>query len=212
MHKRYIAAFVVGMLAVMAAVVPSLASGETLANARDATAIYTDPSAALAGGYTLLTDAAGLACIDMPGQGAMGVHYVNGALIQGGTLDPARPQALVYQVQRNGQVQLVAVEYVVFQSAWDASHKEPPTLFGQTFMLNPADNRFGLPAFYSLHAWIWKHNPSGTFAPFNPQVRCQPDVQGVSASDAPAAVASTMADMPGMAAPDTGEDGEFQSR
>lgn len=23
-----------------------------------------------------------------------------------------------------------------------------------------------------LHAWIWKHNPSGTFAEWNPNVRC----------------------------------------
>ena len=33
-------------------------------------------------------------------------------------------------------------------------------------------NRFGLPAFYSLHAWIWKHNPSGTFSMWNPNVSC----------------------------------------
>src|SRR5437764_260904 len=116
MQKRYIVALVVGVVSVISAVVPSLASGETLANARDATAIYTDPPAALAGGYSLLTDAAGLACIDMPGQGAMGVHYVNGTLIQSGALDPARPQALVYEVRPNGGLQLAAVEYVVFQS------------------------------------------------------------------------------------------------
>jgi hypothetical protein len=134
---------------------------DTLANARDATAIFTTPGAALAAGYDLLTDAAGIACIDMPGDGAMGVHYVKGALVQSGTLDPARPQALVYEVQENGQLHLVALEYVTFQAAWDAAHPAPPTPFGQKFMLNPPDNRFGLPAFYSLHAWIWKHNPSG---------------------------------------------------
>ena len=39
-------------------------------------------------------------------------------------------------------------------------------------MLTPGGNRFGLPAFYSLHAWIWKFNPSGTFAMWNPQVHC----------------------------------------
>jgi hypothetical protein len=191
MHLRYVVSLAVGMLAVLFAVIPSLASGETLANARDATAIYTDPTTAIAGGYTLLTDAAGLACIDMPGQGAMGVHYVNGTLVQSGTLDPARPQALVYDVQANGEVKLAALEYVVFQSAWDAAHKQAPTLFGQTFTLNPADNRFGLPAFYSLHAWIYKHNPSGTFASFNPDVHCRQNVPGV-ASDGEAAVASAM--------------------
>ena len=39
-------------------------------------------------------------------------------------------------------------------------------------MLTPADNRFGLPAFYSLHAWVWKHNPRGVLDMWNPKVRC----------------------------------------
>jgi hypothetical protein len=29
-----------------------------------------------------------------------------------------------------------------------------------------------VPAFYSLHAWVWKRNPAGTFAMFNPRVTC----------------------------------------
>ena len=100
----------------------------------------------------------------------------------------------MYEVEPNGQLRLGAVEYVVFQSTWDAAHSAPPTLFGQKFMLNPADNRFGLPAFYSLHAWIWKHNPKGTFEMWNPQVKCasqRPDVAAdVQTTDMPA-----MADM-----------------
>jgi hypothetical protein len=147
-------------------------SGDTLDNARDASAAFNAPAAAFAAGYELLTDAAGIACIDMPGQGGMGVHYVKSALVQSGTIDVARPQALVYEVGSNGQPRLVALEYVVLQSAWDAGHSGPPQLFGTKFMLTPAGNRFGLPAFYSLHAWIWKHNPSGTFSPWNPTVRC----------------------------------------
>jgi hypothetical protein len=101
----------------------------------------------------------------------MGVHLVKGALVQSGNLDPARPQALVYE-HANGKLQLAAVEYVVFQSAWDSTHSSPPTLFGQQFVLNPDDNRFGLPAFYSLHAWVWKDNPSGMFQSWNPAVHC----------------------------------------
>ena len=182
MSWKSVIAPIVAIAALAAATVPSLAAGaDTLANARDATAVFNAPTAALAGGYTLLTDAAGIACIDMPGQGAMGVHYVNGTLVQSGTLDPARPQALVYEVQENGDVHLVALEYVVLQSTWDASHSSAPKMFGQTFMLNPSDNRFGLPAFYSLHAWIGKHNPAGTFAPFNPDVHCRDQVAGAGA-------------------------------
>ena len=174
MVLRIATSFVVGTIAVLAVVLPGAASSgsDTVANARDATAIYNDPSAALAGGYELLTDAAGLACIEQPGAGAMGVHFVKGALIQAGTLDPARPQAVVYQVQSDGRLRLGALEYVVFQSVWDSSHSSPPSLFGQQFMLTPAGNRYGLPAFYSLHAWVWKHNPKGTFEMWNPDVHC----------------------------------------
>ena len=66
----------------------------------------------------------------------------------------------------------MALEYVVLQAAWDATHSAPPALFGEQFMLNSEGNRFGLPAFYALHAWIWKHNPSGMFNPWNPRVSC----------------------------------------
>jgi hypothetical protein len=177
----YSISFAAAVLAVLASALPAAAGGDTLENARDATAIYTEPTAALASGYELLTDAAGLACIDQPGVGAMGIHYVKGPLVQSGTLDAARPQALVYEVEPNGRVRLAALEYVVFQAAWDASHSAPPTLFGQKFMLNPATNRFGLPAFYALHAWVWKHNPRGTFEAWNPQVRCAPQ-RGVAAA------------------------------
>lgn len=139
---------------------------------RIATARYHSLDIAEADGYALLKDAAGIACIANPGVGAMGVHYVKGALVAAGKVDALRPQALVYEPTENGTLHLVAVEYVVFQQAWDASHSARPTLFGQTFMFTPAGNRYGLPAFYSLHAWIWKSNPSGMFSMWNPRVHC----------------------------------------
>ena len=166
----------VAALSIAAVLLPNAAAagptGETVANARDATAVFNDPAAALASGYDLLTDAADLACIDQPGAGAMGIHYVKGALVQAGTIDAARPQALVYERTADGRLQLAAVEYVVLQTGWDAAHTAPPALFGQTFMVTPADNRYGLPAFYSLHAWIWKPNPTGMFSMWNPNVSC----------------------------------------
>jgi hypothetical protein len=78
---------------------------------------------------------------------------------------------------------LVALEYVVFKDAWDATHSGPPTLFDQPFMLNTADNRFGLPPFYALHAWVWKPNPSGTFSAWNPHVGCETPGRGPAAGD-----------------------------
>ena len=74
--------------------------------------------------------------------------------------------------EKNGRLRLVALEYVVIKAAWDATHAGPPSLFGRTFNLTLSPNRYGLPPFYSLHAWIWKHNPVDMFAPWNPEVTC----------------------------------------
>jgi len=60
----------------------------------------------------------------------------------------------------------------VLKAAWDAKHAAAPSLFGHSFDVTPGGNRFGLPAFYSLHAWIWKQNPAGRFAMWNPTVKC----------------------------------------
>lgn len=145
--------------------------GDSLAKLRAATAQYHDLSDARRHGYGLFTDAKGIACIANPPVGAMGVHYVNGSLL--GTLDPLKPQALVYAPGASGELRLAAVEYVVFQAPWDAAHPDmTPMLFGQMFMLTPAGNRYGLPAFYSLHVWVWMRNPAGMFAMWNPNVHC----------------------------------------
>jgi hypothetical protein len=87
-----------------------------------------------------------------------------------GTLDPEHPEALVYEPEGNGKMRLVALEYVIFASAWPSS--SPPSLFGHDFDFISAPNRFGLPAFWALHAWIFKPNTSGLFFAWNPQVAC----------------------------------------
>jgi hypothetical protein len=101
----------------------------------------------------------------------MGVHYLNPALLDD-SIDATSPEALVYGPGPNSQLRLVALEYLVFQAAWDATHGAPPSLFGEQFMLTPSPNRYGIPAFYALHAWIWNPNPSGMFSPWNPRVSC----------------------------------------
>jgi hypothetical protein len=140
-----------------------------LASARAATARYHDVSAAA--GYGEFRDAAGIACIDNQPLGAMGIHYVNGSYVGDTNLDPTKPEALVYE-PKNGRLKLVALEYIVFQAAWDASHSSRPSLFGHEFGLVSAPNRFGIPAFYELHAWVWKPNPSGMFFEWNPRASC----------------------------------------
>jgi hypothetical protein len=142
-----------------------------LAAARADTAPLHSNATAQAAGYGLLVDAAGIACIDNPA-GGMGVHYVNGALVADDKVNAATPELVVYEPTGNGRLRLVAAEYVVFQAAWDATHSAPPELFGQEFELVEAGNRYGLPPFYELHAWLWKHNPAGTFDDWNPRVSC----------------------------------------
>src|SRR6185437_17051165 len=129
--------------------------GPTLGDVKKATKQFKRLRVAQKHGYAILKDAQGIACIDNPGVGVMGVHYVNGDLVGTTEVNPLKPEALVYEPQKNGRLNLVAVEYVTFKAQWDATHKAPPSLFGHRFMLTPNGNRFGLPAFYSLHAWIW---------------------------------------------------------
>lgn len=150
-------------------------SSSDVAAARQATLQYHDVEAADDGGYTfrLPQDAAhGMkTCVSEPGEGAMGVHFVNTSLLAL-PLDPARPEVLVYE-PRGGELKLVAVEYVVFQADWEAAgNTAPPSMFGRVFDHVTAPNRYGLPAFYALHAWLWKGNQSGLFNAWNPNVRC----------------------------------------
>jgi hypothetical protein len=146
---------------------------DTIARARSATAAFRDIKEAKAAGYGLLTDAKGIACIDNPGVGAMGIHYVNSSLVGNAKERAAHPEALVYEPLPGGALRLVAVEYVVIQSTWQKAHPDhAPWLYGHRFELVPAGNRYGLPPFYELHAWIWKYNPLGMFNDWNPRVTC----------------------------------------
>jgi hypothetical protein len=122
--------------------------------------------------FGLLTDAQGIACIEMPGMGGMGVHYVKSSRVGNPIEHLTKPEALVYAPQKDGTLKLAAVEYVVLRSAWHANHTGRPSKFGHRFNVTPAGNRFGLPPFYSLHVWVWKHNPAGRFQMWNPNVHC----------------------------------------
>jgi hypothetical protein len=158
-------------IALVAAATPA-AADSSLSTARSATAPFHQVSTAIDAGYGRFLDKNGVACIDHGADGAMGIHYVNGALVGDPAIDAETPEALVYEPESGGRLRLVAVEYIVFREAWDATHNDAPRLFGQEFEPIGADNRYGIPAFYELHAWVWKHNPSGRFDDWNPRVSC----------------------------------------
>jgi hypothetical protein len=168
------------VLTLTAIPVAAAAGGQSdVAEARQATAAFHDLGAAQAANYVgLVADLQGITCIEAAA-GGMGVHYLTPALTPelfdpaaASTIDAATPELLVYAPGPNGQLRLVAVEYLGLKANWDAHNAAPPSLFGQTFDLTLAGNRYGLPDFYSLHAWIWNPNPTDLFAPYNPRVDC----------------------------------------
>jgi hypothetical protein len=103
-------------------------------------------------------------------KGAMGIHFINTSLI-GQNPDPLRPPILIYEPQ-GGQLHLVAVEWFVPLGPG----VKRPSLFDQPF-LGPMEGHYPvLPKefiHYDLHAWLFKDNPLGTFAPTNPNVSCE---------------------------------------
>jgi hypothetical protein len=135
---------------------------------RDATERFKDVNVAQAAGYALQ-----FGCVTGDDAGAMGLHYVNADLVNSGVLDPTRPQIVIYEPVPGGGLRLIGADFLVLADAWNASHMGPPQLMGQLFHLFPSPNRFGLPAFYTLHVWAWKQNPKGAFVNWHPNVSCQ---------------------------------------
>ena len=164
----------VAMLAITALQAPAEAGvRHDIRVARAATQQFQTPPPK-SSGYALLKDKNGVACIAMKGMGGMGVHYANGSLVDS-KIQLRHPEALVYRFGRNGHLRLAALEYLVLRKDWRSAHGQNaprPVLFGHRFNFTPAGNRFGLPAYYSLHAWVWYGNPAGTFQMWNPRVHC----------------------------------------
>ena len=134
-----------------------------LADLRQATVQYHDIEAAMEAGYAQASE-----CVASP-DGAMGYHYVNFALVFDGIYDPMQPEALLYEMDKQGNMKLVGVEYIIVRETWQ--EEEFPhfgsQIFDEAFAPNPLpfDN-------FQLHVWIWRANPNGIFSKFNPNVKC----------------------------------------
>jgi hypothetical protein len=159
------------LVPVLAATGIAVAAG-AFDGAKSSTARFHDLDQAVAAGYSVkVADLAGIECIAQPGEGAMGVHMLNPALLfDEGVIDAEQPELLVYEPRNDGTLKLVALEYLVLAEDWQGATK--PALFGKEFDTTEAGNRYGLPKFYALHAWIWKPNPSGILHAWNPRVDC----------------------------------------
>ena len=134
---------------------------------REATERFQDVEAAKAEGYVLQ-----FGCVSGSDSGAMGMHFVNGSLVGDGELDPTRPEIVIYEPLPNGKLKLIGADFLVLADAWNTKHAGPPQMMGQLFHLFEAPNRFGLPAFYTLHVWAWKDSPTGAFVNWHQNVSC----------------------------------------
>jgi len=166
----------------------------TLAEVRALTERFQDVDTALAEGYVRdpfdLCDTAEM--MGRPAaQGAMGVHYFRPDLLgisappsprvdgDGTHTDFRRPSILIYEPQADGSMELVAVENLVFARAWSAAgHAERPSFHGVPYdsMIDDpktaTDEAHMFEPHFDRHVWIYRENPSGVFAPFNPTVTC----------------------------------------
>jgi len=129
-----------------------------LAAARAGTAPYHDLAAAVADNFVQPFHPN--PCFTLPEAG-MGFHFIKPSRVNPIAV-AAEPELLVYMPDEDGIMHLVAVEYLVPGSPDDT----PPVLFGHEFHYTPPVSG------WTLHAWIWKHNPDGIFADFNPDLRC----------------------------------------
>ncbi|MEU3245099.1 MULTISPECIES: hypothetical protein [unclassified Streptomyces] len=143
---------------------PTAARG--LSKAYAASAKYLDESAALADGYVPYPCSA-----DPAGHGAMGHHYFNESRY--GSLDPAKPGALLFEDGPDGRRRLAGVEWIVVDADQNLKTSgDRPSLFGQKFEGPMPGHYRGMPVHYDLHVWLWKHNPNGLFNRWNPRVSC----------------------------------------
>ena len=165
-----------------------------LAAVRAATARFQDVNVALAEGYvrdpTNMCDRA--EDMGRPAKlGTMGIHYFRPDLLgikgppsprvngNGTHTDFRKPAILIYEPQPDGSLQLVAVENLVFRWAWrEAGNTEPPSFQGVPYDLmedDPAtkvDEAHMFEPHYDRHVWIFRDNPNGVFAQYNPNVSC----------------------------------------
>ncbi|RAM38252.1 hypothetical protein DBZ45_04335 [Arthrobacter globiformis] len=120
---------------------------------KDVTEDYRSLEEAMEDGYKKASE-----CVDKPGVGAMGFHYAKNSLIDGKT-DARKPEVLVYTPNKDGRYKLVAVEFL-------STAKTRPGIAGLKFENGP------FPGTFALHAWVWRDNPDGMFAAYNPDLKC----------------------------------------
>jgi hypothetical protein len=141
---------------------------DDLRRARTATRRFRNVRVAREAGYAATGE-----CVQDPKYGGMGIHYANEELIADGELDVTKPEILVYQPMPGGKLRLGAVEYFQADADQDlATDPDRPYLFDLPFDGPMLGHEPGMPIHYDLHVWLYRHNPAGLFAAWNPRVHC----------------------------------------
>jgi hypothetical protein len=155
--------------AVIAAVKPAVAQSagadvqRSLAEVRRATARYHSVEVAVSDGFVGPAPCA-------PGKG---VHYSHPGRMANPAIDATEPEVLVYEPRSNGKLRLVAIEWLAFDPDQNLTTVAGrPSLFGVPFDGPMLGHGPGMPIHFDLHAWLWKHNPSGVFTADNPNATC----------------------------------------
>jgi hypothetical protein len=124
--------------------------------------------------------------------GAMGVHFFRPDMLgitappnprvdgNGTHTDFLKPAILIYEPQADGSYELIAVENLVFAKAWkEAGNKAPPSFHGVAYdtMIDdpatPVDEAHMFEPHHDRHVWLYRENPNGIFAQYNPRVTCE---------------------------------------
>jgi hypothetical protein len=84
-------------------------------------------------------------CVTGPDAGAMGMHFVNGPLVDDGLIDATKPEIVIYEPQPNGSLTLIGADYLVLADQWNATHVSPPELMGQLFSFVRSSQPFRTP-------------------------------------------------------------------
>ena len=160
---------------------------------RAATEKYKDIEVAKAEGFiTPDNHCVSAAAEGLPAElGAMGIHYINPALLEITASEPRvdgtsthtdwmKPSILIYEPQADGSMELVAVENLVFEAAWTAAHSvDDLVLNGRRWdhmADDPAtegDEAHGFAPHFDQHVWLYRDNPAGELMPFNANVTCE---------------------------------------
>jgi hypothetical protein len=138
---------------------------EGIDEARASASAYVSLDAARADGYEQLFE-----CVAHAEHGSMGVHYIHPGRAGDGRLVLTEPDVLMYEPQKDGSLQLVAVEYIVFEKDWRG--EAMPEMFGRALARRTTVGPHEVDPFYQVHVWHWRHNPAGLFADHNPYVTC----------------------------------------